>query len=49
MASRNWETLYPAGYQFGGFWVTGFLVSVALYWPLFRWQRNLKWEERSRN
>src|SRR5712691_2949988 len=36
-------TLYPVTYQLGGFLITAFVVSLVLYWPLFRWQSNLKW------
>lgn len=35
---------YPLDYQFAGFWLTGFILSVVFYLSLQRWHRNLKWQ-----
>lgn len=41
-------TLYPLESQFWGFWTTAFIATWSLYWPLYRWHRNLIWDSGSR-
>jgi len=38
---------YPPGLQYGGFWLTDFIVSVIFYLALQRWHRTLKWDVRT--
>ena len=35
---------YPLDYQFSGFWLTGFILSVLFYIALQRWHKSLKWK-----
>ena len=39
---------YPLDLQYGGFWLTGIIVSVIFYLALQRWHRTLKWDVRTR-
>jgi hypothetical protein len=40
---------YPLDYQFGGFWLTGFILSVIFYLTLQRWNKSLKWQLQPNN
>jgi len=39
---------YPLDLQYGGFWLTGFIISVIFYLALQRWHKILKWGTRAR-
>src|SRR2546429_5036150 len=39
---------YPPDLQYGGFWLTGFTISIIFYLALQRWPRTLKWDVRTR-
>src|SRR5438552_2636856 len=39
---------YPLDLQYGGFWLTGFIISVIFYLALPRWHKILKWGTRER-
>jgi uncharacterized membrane protein YhaH (DUF805 family) len=38
---------YTTDLQYGGFWLTGFIISVIFYLALQRWHKTLKWDTRT--
>jgi hypothetical protein len=47
-SSTTVRTYFSVIYQFGGFWLTGFILSVIFYLALQRWRKNLKWQLETR-
>jgi len=39
---------YPLALQYGGFQLTGLIISVIFYLALPRWHKILKWDTRTR-